>query len=210
MNALELPSLSPIKIANHAAEPFVQTDGPARRPFHGPHRRGPPVSLNWIPTFAMWPYITKVTVTAIVVVAVAEIAKRSTVWRHCGVLPLTRARVIGLSDTETLSASPSLAQSVFWWYTIVEHLECCAAASCRLGIRGSQARRAATAIAYLRYVGLGESAFMELLRIRNRRHTRFRGRSSDLRINAGVRNRWSQKIRSQISILSVKGCDQGR
>ena len=117
MNALELPSLSPIKIANHAAEAFVQTDGPARRPSHGPHRRGPPVSLNWIPTFAMWPYITKVTVTAIVVVAVAEIAKRSPVWAALlASLPLTSllAFIWLYLDTGDPERVAVLAQSVFW------------------------------------------------------------------------------------------------
>jgi hypothetical protein len=65
----------------------------------------------------MWPYIIKVTVTAVVVVAVAEIAKRSPVWAALlASLPLTSllAFVWLYRDTGEPERVAALAQSIFW------------------------------------------------------------------------------------------------
>jgi hypothetical protein len=65
----------------------------------------------------MWPYIIKITVTALVVVAVSEIAKRSTVWAALlASLPLTSilAFVWLYLDTRDTERVAALAQSVVW------------------------------------------------------------------------------------------------
>lgn len=65
----------------------------------------------------MWPYIIKVAVTAIVVVAVSEIAKRSPVWAALlASLPLTSvlAFVWLYVDTGEAERVATLAQGVFW------------------------------------------------------------------------------------------------
>jgi hypothetical protein len=65
----------------------------------------------------MWPYIIKVAVTAVVVVAVAEIAKRSPVWASLlASLPLTSllAFVWLYRDTGEPERVAALAQSIFW------------------------------------------------------------------------------------------------
>lgn len=65
----------------------------------------------------MWPYVIKVAVTAVVVVAVSEIAKRSTVWAALlASLPLTSLLAfvwlyLDTGDTERVAA---LSQNVFW------------------------------------------------------------------------------------------------
>jgi hypothetical protein len=65
----------------------------------------------------VWPYIIKVTITAVVVVAVAEIAKRSPVWAGLlASLPLTSllAFVWLYRDTGEPERVVALAQSIFW------------------------------------------------------------------------------------------------
>lgn len=65
----------------------------------------------------MWPYIIKVAVTAVVVVAVSEIAKRSPVWAALlASLPLTSllAFVWLYRDTGEVEPVAALAQSIFW------------------------------------------------------------------------------------------------
>jgi hypothetical protein len=65
----------------------------------------------------MWPYIIKVAVTAIVVVAISEIAKRSSVWAALlASLPLTSllAFVWLYLDTGEPERVATLAHSIFW------------------------------------------------------------------------------------------------
>ncbi len=65
----------------------------------------------------MWPYIIKVALTAVVVVAVSEIAKRSQVWAAIlASLPLTSllAFVWLYRDTGQQERVAALAQSIFW------------------------------------------------------------------------------------------------
>ena len=65
----------------------------------------------------MWPYAIKVVVTAIVIVAVSEIAKRSPVWAAIlASLPLTSllAFVWLYADTREPERVALLAQSIFW------------------------------------------------------------------------------------------------
>jgi hypothetical protein len=65
----------------------------------------------------MWPYIIKVAVTAVVVVAVSEIAKRSPVWAALlASLPLTSllAFVWLYRDTGEAESVAALAQSILW------------------------------------------------------------------------------------------------
>lgn len=65
----------------------------------------------------MWPYVIKVAVTAIVVVAISEIAKRSSVWAALlASLPLTSllAFVWLYIDTGEPERVATLAQSIFW------------------------------------------------------------------------------------------------
>jgi hypothetical protein len=65
----------------------------------------------------MWPYVLKIAVTALVVVAVSEIAKRSTAWAALlASLPLTSVLAfiwlyLDTNDTERVAA---LAQGVLW------------------------------------------------------------------------------------------------
>lgn len=65
----------------------------------------------------MWPYLIKVVVTAVVVVAVAEIAKRSSIWAALlASLPLTSllAFVWLYLDTGDSERVAVLAHSVLW------------------------------------------------------------------------------------------------
>jgi len=65
----------------------------------------------------MWHYATKILVTAMVVVAVAEISKRSTFWAALlASLPLTSllAFVWLYLDTGDARAVAALAQSILW------------------------------------------------------------------------------------------------
>jgi hypothetical protein len=65
----------------------------------------------------MWPYITKVAITALTVVAVAEVARRSTVWGALlASLPLTSILAFEwlYLDTKDTSAVAALAQSILW------------------------------------------------------------------------------------------------
>lgn len=65
----------------------------------------------------MWPYALKVVVTAVLVVAVAEIAKRSAVWAALlASLPLTSilAFVWLYRDTGDAERVAVLAQGIFW------------------------------------------------------------------------------------------------
>ena len=65
----------------------------------------------------MWPYILKVAVTAVAVVAVSEIAKRSPVWAALlASLPLTSllAFVWLYRDTGEPERVAALAQGIFW------------------------------------------------------------------------------------------------
>jgi hypothetical protein len=65
----------------------------------------------------MWPYVIKVAVTAIVVVAVAEIAKRSPVWAALlASLPLTSllAFVWLYLDTGETERVAALSHSILW------------------------------------------------------------------------------------------------
>ncbi len=65
----------------------------------------------------MWPYVLKIAVTTLVVVAVSEIAKRSTAWAALlASLPLTSVLAfiwlyVDTSDTERVA---TLAQDVLW------------------------------------------------------------------------------------------------
>ena len=66
---------------------------------------------------AMWHYIVKVALTATVVVAVSEVAKRSTFWSAAlASLPLTSllAFVWLYLDTGDSSRVASLSQSILW------------------------------------------------------------------------------------------------
>jgi hypothetical protein len=65
----------------------------------------------------MWQYTIKVAVTAVVVVAVAELAKRGSVWSAVlASLPLTSllAFVWLYLDTNDSARVAALAQSIFW------------------------------------------------------------------------------------------------
>ena len=65
----------------------------------------------------MWPYIIKVAITALVVVTVTEVAKRSPVWAALlASLPLTSllAFVWLYLDTGETERVAALAQSIFW------------------------------------------------------------------------------------------------
>ena len=65
----------------------------------------------------MWPYVIKVAVTAVVVVAVAEIAKRSPVWAALlASLPLTSllAFVWLYLDTGETERVATLSHSILW------------------------------------------------------------------------------------------------
>jgi hypothetical protein len=65
----------------------------------------------------MWPYIIKVAVTAVVVVAVSELARRSTVWAALlASLPLTSllAFVWLYLDTGETARVADLSQSILW------------------------------------------------------------------------------------------------
>jgi hypothetical protein len=65
----------------------------------------------------MWPYVIKIAVTTIVVVAVSEIAKRNTVWAAVlASLPLTSllAFVWLYLDTRDTERVAALAQGVLW------------------------------------------------------------------------------------------------
>ena len=65
----------------------------------------------------MWQYIIKVALTAAVVVAVAEIAKRSTLWGAAAAsLPLTSllAFVWLYIDTGDIARVANLSQGIFW------------------------------------------------------------------------------------------------
>jgi len=65
----------------------------------------------------MWPYMIKVVVSAIVVVAVSEIAKRSSLWAALlASLPLTSLLAFIWLHLDTGESEPvaALAQSIFW------------------------------------------------------------------------------------------------
>ena len=65
----------------------------------------------------MWQYALKIAITAAVVVAVSEIAKRSTVWAAAlASLPLTSllAFVWLYLDTRDVERVATLSQSIFW------------------------------------------------------------------------------------------------
>ena len=65
----------------------------------------------------MWHYIVKVTLTAVIVVAIAEVAKRSTFWSAAlASLPLTSllAFVWLYLDTADPSRVAALSQSILW------------------------------------------------------------------------------------------------
>ena len=65
----------------------------------------------------MWQYVVKVALTAIVVVAVSEVSKRSSFWAAAlASLPLTSILAfvwlyLGTGDTQRVAA---LSQSIFW------------------------------------------------------------------------------------------------
>ena len=65
----------------------------------------------------MWQYVLKIAITAAVVVAVAEIAKRSSLWAAAlASLPLTSLLAIVwlYLDTRDVERVAALSQSVFW------------------------------------------------------------------------------------------------
>ena len=65
----------------------------------------------------MWPYVLKVAVSAVVIVAVAEIAKRSSFWAAAlASLPLTSllAFVWLWLDTGSVERVAALSQGIFW------------------------------------------------------------------------------------------------
>ena len=65
----------------------------------------------------MWPYVIKVVVTAVVVVAVAEIAKRSPLWAALlASLPLTSLLAFVWLYLETGETEPvaTLSHSILW------------------------------------------------------------------------------------------------
>ena len=66
---------------------------------------------------AMWQYVLKIAITALVVVAVAEIAKRSTVWAAAlASLPLTSllAFIWLYLDSRNVERVAAMSQSIFW------------------------------------------------------------------------------------------------
>lgn len=78
---------------------------------------GPEVRSEMTPIDAMWPYVIKIAVTAVVVVAVAEIAKRSPVWAALlASLPLTSllAFVWLYLDTGETEQVAALSNSILW------------------------------------------------------------------------------------------------
>lgn len=65
----------------------------------------------------MWPYVIKVAVSAVVIVAVSEIAKRSSLWGALlASLPLTSLLAFVWLYLDTGESEPvaALAQSIFW------------------------------------------------------------------------------------------------
>lgn len=78
--------------------------------------RGVP-GLDWYIAPIMWHYTLKVAVSALVIVAVAELAKRSSFWAAAlASLPLTSllAFVWLYLDSSDTAAIAQLAQSIFW------------------------------------------------------------------------------------------------